>query len=338
MDNTIVISTPPHVKSPRTTKSIMLDVLIALLPAAVMGIVYFGLTALLAEVVCVLSAVATEFAYFFIAEGGFKDKCKNAKEIARLWLKRFDFTSVITGLILALILPSTVKWYEALIGSVFAVAVVKMLFGGTGKNLVNPAATGRVFMFIGFSITTFAACNVGAISACEIYTGATPLSGYILQGNGTPLSALDLFLGTDGAGCTGETCKLAILAGYIYLVVRKVIKWWQPVVYVLAAGVVGLLLLSVTYERFAIDLLLPYLLSGGLLFGGVFMVTDYVTSPKGATGQLVYYVILGVGTALLRHFTKLEVVSFVIMLGNLIVPHIDAYIVRKPFGYKKEAK
>lgn len=334
MDNNIVISTPPHVKSPRTTKHIMLDVIIALLPAAIMGIVYFGWRALLVETICVLSAVATEFIYSFIAEGGLK----NAKAVACAWLKKFDFTSIVTGLILALILPSTVKWYEALIGSFFAIAVVKMLFGGTGKNLVNPAATGRVFMFIGFSITTFAVCNIGAVGNAEIYAGATPLSGYLLKGDGSPLSALDLFLGTGVAGCIGETCKLAILAGYIYLVARKVIKWWQPLVYVFVTGMVGFILLSVAYERFTVDLLLPYILSGGLMFGAVFMATDYVTSPKGAPGQLVYYISLGLATALLRHFTKLEVVSFVIMLANLIVPLIDTYIVRKPFGYKKEKK
>ena len=134
-DNTIVVSTPPHVKSKRTTRSIMLDVLIALAPCAIAGIVFFGWQALVVELVAVAACVATEFVYFFILNKGFSKKCKDAGTVCRRFIKQFDFTSVITGLILALILPSTVKWYEVLIGSIFAIAVVKMLFGGTGKNL-----------------------------------------------------------------------------------------------------------------------------------------------------------------------------------------------------------
>ena len=138
MDNTVVISTPPHVKSKRTTRGIMLDVLIALAPAAIAGIVFFGWLALMIELVAMAACTATEFVYFFIANKGFAKKCKDAGKVCKRWWKQFDFTSVVTGLILALILPATAKWYEVLIGSIFAIAVVKMLFGGTGKNLVNP--------------------------------------------------------------------------------------------------------------------------------------------------------------------------------------------------------
>ena len=342
MDNSIVISTPPHLKSRRTTKGIMLDVVIALLPAAIAGIVFFGWQALVIELVSVASAVAAEFVYYFIYNGGFKNKCKNALGVCVNWVKQFDFTSVVTGLILALILPSTVKWYEVIIGAVFAIVIVKMLFGGTGRNLVNPAAAGRVMMFLSFSLTTYIAANFEPILLeSQLFTGATHLSGYLLQGQaGARIEWLDLFLGTGVAGCIGETCKLALIVGYLYLVIRKkVIKWWQPLLYIaLSAFLSVCLAATVEGASFDISLFIDYALSGGLMFGAIFMATDYVTSPKGVYGQLVYYIALAVLTSLLRFYTKIEVVSFVILLMNLVVPLIDTYIVRKPFGYKREKK
>ena len=337
MDNSIVISTPPHVKSRRTTKGIMLDVIIALIPAAVMGIVYFRLDAFIIEITAVLAAVATEFVYFFIKNKGFS---RQAGEVCKKWWKQFDYTSIVTGLILALILPSTVKWYEVLIGAIFSIAIVKMVFGGTGKNLVNPAATGRIFMFLSFSLTVFTACKIDPInSGSELFTGATHLSGFVLGGDATgKINWLDLFLGTGVAGCIGETCKVALLLGYIYLVVRKVIKWWQPLLYIVVASFLSVCFAAIGSKQFEIGLFLDYMLSGGLMFGAIFMATDYVTSPKGVYGQIVYYIALGFLTALLRYLTKIEVVSFVIMLMNLLVPMIDTYIVRKPFGYKKVKK
>lgn len=378
MDNSIVISTPPHVKSKRTTRKIMLDVLIALAPAAICGIVYFLLDAFILEVTCVAFAVASEFVYFFIAKGGFNVRFANsetkqlAKKVAELkkagqpydeaasalkakraelrkaafaksrgvcisWVKQFDFTSVVTGLILALILPSTVKWYEAAIGSVAAIVFIKMLFGGTGRNIANPAAAGRLFMFISFAITTYTAANFGTIGEASgetLTSGATYLSGALLIENPNlgAISLLDLFLGTGVAGCIGETCKLALIVGYIYLVVRRVIKWWQPLLYIVVTGLMAAAL-NADFAFF-----LPSILSGGVMFGGIFMFTDYVTSPKGVYAQIVYYVVAGILTAVLRHFTHIEVVSFVIVIMNLIVPLLDAYIRRKPFGYKHEKK
>ena len=340
MDNSVVISTPPHVKSKRTTKGIMLDVIIALIPAAVMGIVYFGVMAFVVEITAVLAAVATEFVYYFIANKGFSDKCRHAGEVCKKWWRQFDYTSIVTGLILALILPSTAKWYQVLLGAIFAIAIVKMVFGGTGKNLVNPAATGRIFMLISFTITAYTACSISAIDAgSQVFTGATHLSGYLLGGDTSGKVALiDLFLGTGVAGCIGETCKIALIVGYIYLVVRKVIKWWQPLLYIVVSCFLSVCLAAIGSKTFDISLFLDHMLSGGLMFGAIFMATDYVTSPKGIYGQLVYYIALGVLTAVLRYFTKIEVVSFVIMLMNLLVPLIDTYIVRKPFGYKKAKK
>lgn len=341
MDNKVVISTPPHVKSKRTTKGIMLDVLIALAPAAVMGIVYFRLNAFILILTSVLASVATEFVYFFIANKGFSEKCKHAGEVCKKWWKQFDYTSAVTGLILALIIPPATKWYEVLIGAIFSIAIVKMVFGGTGKNLVNPAATGRIMMFISFAMSTYTACAIASIgSGSEIFTGATHLSGFLLGGESASghMSLLDLFLGTGVAGCIGETCKVALIIGYIYLCVRKVIKWWQPLLFIVVACFLSVCLSAIGTKSFDISLFLDYMLSGGLIFAAVFMATDYVTSPKGVYGQIVYYVALGVLTAVLRYFTKNEVVSFAIMLMNLLVPLIDTYIVRKPFGYKKVKK
>ncbi len=343
MDNSIVISTPPHVKSKRTTKGIMLDVIIALLPAAICGIIFFGVNAFVLEITAVLGAVATEFVYFFIEKGGFKNKCKNAAGVCKKWWKQFDFTSIVTGLILALIVPSGVKWYEILIGAVVAIALVKMVFGGTGRNLVNPAAMGRVFIFISFtSLTTYTAANFGAIESSTVTTGATYLSGALLKGNGDAMSLVDLLLGTGLAGCIGETCKIALIVGYIYLCVRKVIKWWQPLLYIVLSAFLSVCLAAIPEEgataSFDISLFPSFALSGGLMFGAIFMATDYVTSPKGVYGQIVYYVCLAILTSVLRYYTGIEVVSFVIVLMNLVVPLIDKYIIGKPFGYKREKK
>lgn len=351
IDNTVVISTPPHVRKKRSTKGIMGDVCIALIPAAIAAMIFFwkvdlGEKVLYAQplillLTCVFTCVATEFVYFFIAKGGFGNKCKNAGTVCKLWWKQFDLTSVVTGMIIALILPPTAMWYEALIGSIFAIAIVKMFFGGTGKNLVNPAATARVVMFLSFSLTAYAAANIGSlIDSGEVLTGATNLSYLLKEGHVSKLSVLDLFLGTGVNGCIGETSALAILIGYIYLCVRKVIKWWQPLLFLTVFGFSAVLLSGFYFDsyKFDITLFLPHILSGGAVFAAVFMFTDYVTSPKGVIGQLVYYIAGAVLLALLRFFTGLETASFVIMIMNILVPLIDRYCIRKPFGYVKEKK
>ena len=343
MDNTVVISTPPHVKSKKTTRGIMIDVCIALAPAAIAGLVFFGLAALMIELVAVFSCVLTEFVYFFIANKGFSHKCKDAGKVCLRWWKQFDFTSVVTGLILALILPASANWYEVLIGSIFAIAVVKMLFGGTGKNLVNPAAAGRVFMFLSFALTTYTAALIPALNFTSgVFTDATNLH-WLLPAEGNPvtkITVLDLFLGTGVAGCIGETCKAAILLGYVYLCIRKVIKWWQPLLFIGVFGFAAVFMSGFSYVEtggyiYNLELFLPHVLSGGVLFGAVFMFPDYVTSPKGVYGQILYYVVAALLIAVLRYFTRLEVTSFVIMLMNLFVPLIDKYLIQKPFGYKK---
>ena len=338
----ISVSVPPHVRGRRTTRTIMLDVAIALVPSAVAALVFFQLYALMLLLVCGAGAVAAEFVCYFIAKGGFAHKCSRAGEVVKNWVRQFDCTSVVTGLILALILPAYTKWYEALLGSVFAIVLVKMLFGGTGKNLVNPAAAGRVFLFISFSLSAGALLTDGVLTTGSTYLSGTLLAGGSLSGSASyaePVpTLLQLFLGNGVAtAAIGETCKLAILIGYLYLVIRKVIKWWQPILCIALSGFVSVCL-AATSGTFDITLFPDYCLSGGLVFGAVFMATDYVTSPKGVWGQLVYYIALAVLTAVLRHFTHIEVMSFTILLMNLLTPLIDTYIVRKPFGYKREKR
>lgn len=319
-----VISANPHVKTPRTTKRIMIDVCIALIPAAVMGCVYFGLSAFLTLLIAVAGAILTEWIYSLVLFPALR----NPKQFWR----SFDFTSVVTGLLLVLSLPANLPWYMPLLGSVFAIAVVKMLFGGTGHNIVNPAMAGRVFLFMSFTAVTACniPCNIGPLFGQEgaLSTGATQLWN-LLNGLET-LTLPDLFLGTGVAGCIGETCKAAILLGGVYLVARKVICWWFPVLYLAAAGLCTVLLNDVNFALF-----LPALFSGGLMLGAVFMATDYVTSPKSKLGNAVYFLFLGILTAVLRQATGIEVVSFCILIGNVVTPLIDLIVPTRPFGYRK---
>ena len=343
MDNTIVVSTPPHVKSKRTTKSIMIDVCIALLPCAIAGIVFFGWRAAVTELVAVFACAVTEFVWYFIVNKGFSNKCRDAGKVCKRFLRQFDFTSCVTGLILALILPSTVNWYEVLIGGIFSIAIVKMLFGGTGKNIVNPAAAGRVFMLLSFTVSMNAYLGTSfypIMLDSQLFTGATNLSGHLLTEGASAVHVLDLFIGTGVAGCIGETCKAAILLGYVYLVIRDVLKWWQPILFIAVFGFAAVFMSGFGFDsyKFDINLFLPHILSGGVLFAGVFMFTDYVTSPKGVYGQIFYYVVAAILVAILRYLTKIEVVSFVIILMNLIVPLIDRYLIAKPFGYNRQKK
>lgn len=330
-----ILSTAPHIRSRRTTKNIMLDVLIALLPATIAGIVYFGWQAAVIIVISLASAALTEFVWYIIEHKIWKNGQKTLKN----FLAQFDFTSLVTGLLLALCLPANIEgWYMPLLGSIFAVGVVKMLFGGTGKNIVNPAIAGRIFLFISFTLmTVYPAANFGPLGERgleELMTGATSLTSG-LKG-GMMLSNLDLFLGTGVAGCIGETCKIALIVGYLYLCVRGVIKWYLPLLYI---GFTGLF--AVALEGFNFDYFLPSILSGGLILGACFMATDYVTTPKSKLGNIIYFIALGLLTAGLRKATGIEVVSFCILLMNFLVFLIDIIIKPRPFGYvrkKKEAK
>lgn len=333
--NQLNVSTAPHVKTRRTTKHIMLDVLIALLPAAIAGIVFFGWQAAVVILISVFSAVLTEFVYYIIQNKIWK----SPKEVLSKFIKQFDFTSAITGLLLAMCIPANIEaWYMPLLGSIFAIAVVKMLFGGTGKNIINPALGGRIFLFISFAaMTAVSVPQFGAIlgGGESLKTGATQLSGNLLQGNAC-INPLDLLLGTGiGATALGETCKIALLLGGVYLCVRGVIKWYLPLIYIVVEGLFAAAL------DWNIASFLPSILSGGLILGAVFMATDYTTTPKSTLGNIIYFVLLGLLTAGLRKATGVEVVSFCIVLMNFVVFLIDLALKCRPFGYvraKKEKK
>ncbi len=356
-----VASGSPQIKSSATTKRIMIDVVIALLPACIVGCILlglqtpktatlnYGLSSAIILIVATLSAVVAEFVFRLCTKATFKQI-----------VDEFDFTSVVTGLLIGMNMYATSKWYAAMLASVFAVVVVKMLFGGTGKNIVNPAIAGRIFAFIAFGQAfggSYASDQKvqSPLSYGFFQTGSTPLQAVVNPGAVTDnsLNALDLFLGTGVQGCIGEISKAALLVGGIYLIIRGVLDFRWPLVYILVTGVVTVLVNwfagMASYENFvstfigvefekAIKFFVPSMLSGGLFLGAIFMATDYVTTPVNKLGKYIYFALLGILTAVLRHFTKMEVVSFVILLGNLIVPLIDTYIVRRPFGYHKIPK
>ena len=329
MENKLLkFSASPHVKSPRTTKRIMLNVCVALLPACVMGVIYFGLNAFLLLLISLLSSVASEFIYSLIVG-------KKLKQIA----KEFDYTSCVTGLLIGLSIGAQTPLYVPVFASAFAIIVVKMLFGGTGKNLVNPAVTGRIFAFMSFTsvmASGWIAPNITSLSngtSIDPTTGATVLTNIFTNGAMTNLSTLDLFLGTGLAGCIGETCKLALILGALFLAVKGIINIAYPIIYVAVTG-----LLTVCLNGFDFAYFIPSILSGGLILGALFMATDYTTSPNTTLGNVIYFILLGLVTAILRQATGIEVVSFAILLMNLFVPLIDKFIITKPFGYKKPVK
>lgn len=352
-----VYSSSPHVKSPRTTRWVMIDVCIALLPACIAGCVLMGLSearlgwlSLLVLAIACISAVASEFIFLLCCKKKFADI-----------LREFDFTSLVTGMLIGMNMYATSKWYAVMLASVFAIVIVKMLFGGTGKNIVNPAIAGRVFAFIAFGAAfggTFSGIpdqdSVSQLSILRsIKAGATPLQSLYNSNINNTLNGWDLFLGTGVQGCIGEVCKLALIVGGIYLVVRGVLNFRWPLVYIAVTGVVSVIIawidgcnaldtvtssfVAVEFNK-ALGVFFPSILSGGLMLGAIFMATDFVTTPNTKLGNYIYFVLLGVLTAVLRRATGGEVVSFVILFMNLLVPLFDLYIRRKPFGYVKPQK
>ncbi len=304
------VSISPHVREQSTTKAIMRDVAIALLPVLAFGVYQFGLRALMVIAICVVTCVVSELLFELIAK----------KPITV-----FDFSAVVTGLILAINLPSTVAWWIPVIGGAFAIIAVKMLFGGIGQNFMNPALAARCFLLISFT----SRMNDFSIDGVS---GATPLA-MIKAGENPDL--LTLFLGFHG-GCIGEVSALAILIGGLYLIVKKVISVRIPLTYILSTLVFVALINVVSGNDLTVTYLAGQLLSGGLLVGAFFMATDYATSPITAKGQIVYGIILGLMTALFRVLgSSAEGVSYAIIIGNLLVPIIEKITVPKPFGCEK---
>lgn len=309
MEKKLHVSLSPHITSNNSTQRIMLDVIIALLPVSVASVILFGIPALLVIAVCVITAVAGE-AIFNIAIKKEQTVC--------------DLSAAVTGLILALNLPANVPLWQAAVGSLFAIIVVKGLFGGLGKNIVNPAIAARVFMLIAFGSMAKAAFPTGLDSV----SGATPLAELAQDKS---VNLLDLFLGKCG-GAIGETCTVALLIGGIYLLIRKVISWHIPVAFI---GTTFLFTLAV--EGGNLETTLAWVLSGGLVLGAFFMATDYVTSPSTAKGKLIFGIGAGVITVLIRFWGGYpEGVSFAILLMNIVNTYIDSLTPRKIFGGKKK--
>ena len=305
-----IVSSSPHIHSKSTTRGIMGDVLIALSPAAIASVILFGVKALLIILVSVASAVISELAFNLI--------CNKDITVG-------DLSAAVTGLILALCLPAKAELWQCAIGSVFAIVVIKCLFGGLGCNFANPAATGRVFIFLAFS------ASIGGGSATrfadtELVASATPLE-LIKSGNIQDLPSLfDMFIG-NRSGAIGEGCAVALILGGLYLIVRRVIHWHTPVVYI---GSVFLLSLLITNDPI---IALYEILGGGLIIAAFFMITDYVTTPINKVGKMVFALGCGILTVLFRFWGSYpEGVSFAIILMNIVSPYIEKLCAYKPLG------
>ena len=312
------VSTNPHVRSGNTTQTIMRDVLIALTPASIFGIVNFGLDALLRIVIGIVTCVACEALYQYFMH----------KKVTVT-----DLSAAVTGLLIALNIPSTLNVGFEIVGCVFAIIVVKQLFGGLGQNFMNPALAARCFLLIAYTgpMTNFVTSN-GFLDA---YSGATPLALLKPGAESTGVVSLaKMFIGTTG-GVIGETSAICLLLGGIYLLARKVINWRIPVIYV---GVfAALIFLFAPGHHFDVIYMLEEVCGGGLLLGAIFMATDYVTSPITSKGKVLYAILLGLLTGLFRFFGEsAEGVSFAIIIGNLFVPLIERVTIPKAFG--KEGK
>lgn len=302
----LTVASSPHIKHVDSTKSIMLDVLIALSPAAIGGIVLFGLKALSVIVTCVLSSVLLEWIC-----------CKILKKPNTCG----DLSAAVTGLLIAMNLPATIPLWMAVIGCIVAIVVVKQLFGGIGHNFVNPAITARIVLTVSFAS---AMTNWIRPLSIDAVTTATPLSS-----SGIEVDKVELLLGLRG-GCIGETSSVLLILGGLYLIIRRVISPAIPLSFILTTVVLC--------TAFGYDPIVS-LLSGGLLLGAIFMATDYVTSPTSTLGKIVFGIGCGAITAVIRKFGALpEGVSFAIILMNILVPHINTLTMRKPFGFSKGDK
>jgi electron transport complex protein RnfD len=318
----------PHQLSKFSTKTIMRDVIIAMIPALIAGIIFFGLYALIIVCLSVFSCVVSEYLY---------------NKIRKKPVTVKDLSAVVTGIILGLNLPPNSPIYIPLIGGVFAIIIVKMLFGGLGKNFANPAATARVFLLFAYismgSYILPSTISGNYTGFGDLITGSTYLSGGInsstLQNSflgftGLKALNLQLFLGSTG-GCIGETSALAILIGLIYLTIRKVVD----------IRITLTIILTSAFFAFAftgtINNVLPQILSGGLLFGAVFMATDYATSPMTLSGKIFFAFGIGLITMLIRFYGIYpEGMSLAIVFMNLLVPLIDRYILPVRFGEKRK--
>lgn len=312
MTDKLFVSPSPHLRQGDSTRGIMLDVIIALIPAVIASVIIFGFRSLLVIGVTITSAVVSEY-------------------ICRRVMKRrnttHDLSAVVTGLLLGLNLPVSINLFIAAFGSVVAIVVVKQMFGGLGQNFVNPALAARIVLMISFptqmTAWLYPFCYTKALDGV---TAATPLA---LAGTGTQLpGVVDLLMGLR-AGCLGETCGIALILGGLYLMARKVITPVIPLTYI---GTVGILTAALGEDP------IFHILTGGLLLGAIFMATDYVTSPITTSGKVIFGIGCGVITVIIRLYGSLpEGVSFSIILMNILVPHIEKLTAPKLFGKEKKS-
>ncbi len=300
------ISASPHVRSEATTADIMSDVMIALVPATAFGVYLFGLHAALLVLACVVSAVLAEFIY---------------EKMFKLPVTIGDFSAVVTGLLLAMNLPPELPIWMGVLGSVFAIIVVKQLFGGLGKNFMNPALAARCFLLLSF----------GASMTRFVYDGVTTATPLALLKNGSEVNLKDMFLGFTG-GTIGETSALALLIGAAYLLIKRVISPKIPLVYI-GTFAIAIAIYAVVKDKDVVNYVLCEICGGGLMLGAWFMATDYVTSPITPVGKIIYGIILGLLTFVLRIFGNgAEGVSYAIIMSNLLVPLIEMATKPKAFG------
>lgn len=314
------ISNSPHVRDKDDTRSIMLDVCIAMVPTAVYGIVQFGIHALLVLIVSVVAAVLSEYLW----EKGMKKT-----------VTIYDCSAVVTGLILGLNMPPEIPLWIPALGSVFAIIIAKQMFGGIGQNWINPALAGRCFLLISCArfMNNFNSAQLGF----DATTGATPLMVMKTALNAGESATADvnlaqMFIGRI-PGTIGEVSAAALLIGAIYLLWKKVITWHIPVVYIVTTA-----LFMFIFGEHSFNYMIAQVLGGGLIFGAFFMATDYVSTPVTRKGQVVYAIVIGILTGLFRRFgTGAEGVSYAIIIGNMLSPLIESATIPKAFG-RREAK
>ena len=322
MENKLIVSSSPHIRSNEDTSYIMKQVIIALLPAALAGLVYFRLSALNAMFFCILGSVGSEYLY---------------QKITKQDTTIGDLSAAVTGLLLAFNVPASLPWWMCLVGGAFAIIVVKMVFGGIGNNFLNPALAARAFLLASFPVamTAWTKPGVNWVSSQNIdaVTTATPLgilkSGAegtsILAENG--ISMTDMLIGNIG-GCIGETSALLILLGGAYLIYKGIISYIIPVTYISTVAILMLIL-----GGFNIEFMIYELLAGGLMLGAFFMLTDYTTSPMTKKGQIIYAVVAGIITTVIRLYGGYpEGVSYSILFANVMTPLIDKYTKTRVFG------
>jgi len=315
MARKLMISISPHIKSSLTTRKIMLDVIIALIPAVIASVYFFGMRALIVTLFCAGVSV--------LSQALFELLCKRDFETG-------DLSAVVTGLLLGLNLPVTIPLWQAAIGSIFAIIVVKELFGGIGFNFANPAGTARIMMLVAFSGTM---TNWTEPHHTDLVTTATPLS-LIAEGDTDNLPTFFRMIIGDRAGSMGETCAIALVFGFVYLLCRKVITWHTPVVFVVTAFVFTYLATGFDFKSAVYQVL-----AGGLLLGAIFMATDYATTPPTAWGKVIFGFGCGIITVAVRLWgSNPEGVSFAILFMNILTPYISKLTKHRIFGANKPKK